>query len=187
MGGVDKGLQDLDGSTLVQHALARLAPQVGQLMVSANRNLPAYAALGVPVWPDDGTLGDYAGPLAGFVAGLAHCSTPWLLTVPCDTPNFPVDLAARLAVALEESGKDLAVAAAPGETGESLTQPVFCLMRASLHASLLHFTRAGGRKIGAWTAQQAAAVVPFNQPGDDRQAFFNANTLAELAQLRSAR
>src|SRR3990167_8794866 len=85
MGGVDKGLQNHLGMPLAMHALLRLGPQVGHLMVNANRNLGAYDAFGVPVWPD--ALPDYPGPLAGFLAGLEHCETPYLVTVPCDTPT----------------------------------------------------------------------------------------------------
>ena len=97
MGGVDKGLQNFRGLPLALHTLMRLQPQVGDVMINANRNLAAYESFGVPVWPDG--LADYAGPLAGFLTGLERCETPWLLTVPCDTPLFPPDLAARLAQA----------------------------------------------------------------------------------------
>src|SRR5215207_8377265 len=86
MGGVDKGLQQHAGQPLVAHALMRLGSQVGQIMINANRNLGAYESFGVPVWPD--TVPDYAGPLAGFLVGLEHCETPWLVTVPCDSPLF---------------------------------------------------------------------------------------------------
>ena len=95
MGGVDKGLQNFHGMPLALHALMRLAPQVGEVMINANRNLGAYESFGVPVWPD--ALPDYAGPLAGFLTGLERCETPYLVTVPCDTPLFPHDLVARLA------------------------------------------------------------------------------------------
>ncbi|GAO22237.1 molybdopterin-guanine dinucleotide biosynthesis protein A [Alicycliphilus sp. B1] len=87
MGGVDKGLQNFRGMPLALHALMRLSPQVGSVMINANRNLSAYESFGMPVWPDG--LADYAGPLAGFLCGLERCETPWLLTVPCDTPLFP--------------------------------------------------------------------------------------------------
>ena len=186
MGGVDKGLQHFGGMPLAQHALRRLQPQVGTTMVSANRNLAAYAAWGAPVWPDG--LADYAGPLAGFLTGLAHCKTPWLLTVPCDTPLFPLDLAARLAAAAERDGADIAMATAPEDDGTGRVsvrpQPVFSLLRVGLLESLERFTQGGGRKIQAWTAQQRCCLVPFVQPGDDARAFFNANTLAELQQLQ---
>ena len=190
MGGADKGLQTFHGVPLALHALRRLAPQVGPLLLNANRNLAAYEAFGIPVWPDDraarGEDGEnFAGPLAGFLAGLAHCSTPYLLTVPCDTPLFPLDLAARLAQALAQENALLAIASAPDADGQLRSQPVFCLMAVSLHASLSAFVASGGRKIGAWTAQQRAIRVAFNQPGDGALAFFNANTLAELQQLES--
>ena len=185
MGGVDKGLQSFRGVPLALHTLQRLSPQVGGVMISANRNLTAYQAFGVPVWPDDAGLGDYAGPLAGFITALARCQTPFLLTVPCDTPLFPVDLVARMAAALAREDADLVVASAPDEEGQMRAQPAFCLMRITLLGSLQRFVEAGGRKIQAWTAQQKTATLPFNQPGDSAQSFFNANTLAELQQLES--
>ena len=109
MGGVDKGLQNHQGVPLAMHALLRLSPQVGEIMVNATRNLGAYESMGVPVWPD--TLSDYAGPLAGFLTGLERCETPYLVTVPCDSPLFPHDLVARLAQALDAN--DAQVATAP--------------------------------------------------------------------------
>ena len=183
MGGIDKGLQTFNGVPLALHTLQRLRPQVGSIMLSANRNVAAYEAFGAPVWPDATTLGDYAGPLAGFITGLQHCDTPYLLTVPCDTPLFPADLVRRLADALAATGADFAVASCPEEDGQCRPQPVFCLMRVRLLESLQHFTQAGGRKIDAWTAQHQVVHVPFNLPGDGAYAFFNANTLAELYQL----
>jgi molybdenum cofactor guanylyltransferase len=185
MGGVDKGLQSFNGVPLALHTLLRLSPQVGDVMINANRNLAAYESFGVPVWPDATALGDYAGPLAGFMTGLERCETPYLLTVPCDTPLFPHDLVARLADALEELSADFAVASAPEEDGQTRAQPVFCLMGTHVLESLHRFTQGGGRKIDAWTAQHKVAHVPFNLPGDDAQAFFNANTLAELHLLES--
>ncbi len=181
MGGVDKGLQNFNGMPLALHTLLRLQPQVGESMVNANRNLAAYESFGVPVWPD--VLSDYAGPLAGFLTGLERCETPWLVTVPCDTPLFPHDLVARLAQAAERDGAEIAMAAAREEDGQLRAQPVFCLLRLELLESLVRFTHGGGRKIDAWTAQHKTVLVPFDAPGDDPRAFFNANTLAELHQL----
>lgn len=177
MGGVDKGLQNHQGLPLAMHALLRLQPQVGHVMINANRNLGAYESMGVPVWPD--ALADYPGPLAGFLAGLERCETPYLVTVPCDTPNFPADLVARLADALVAEDADLAMAATL-EAGRLQVQPVFCLMRASLMESLVAFTHAGQRKIDRWTGQHRCATVVF----DDADAFFNANTLEELQRLQ---
>ena len=177
MGGVDKGLQSHHGIALAMHALLRLAPQVGEIMVNANRNLGAYESMGVPVWPD--ALPDYAGPLAGFLAGLERCETPYLVTVPCDSPLFPEDLVARLAQALEANDADIAMPATMDE-GRMQVQPVFCLMKTGLLESLVRFTHEGQRKIDRWTALHRCVDVPF----EDARAFANANTLAELQQLQ---
>ena len=187
MGGADKGLQNFNGVPLALHTLLRLAPQVGEVMINANRNLSVYESFGVPVWPDAAGLGEYSGPLAGFLTGLERCETPYLLTVPCDTPLFSPDLVERLAQALERENADIAVVAAPEEDGQLRPQPVFCLLRTRLLESLMLFTSSGGRKIDAWTAQHKTVLVPFNLPGDDARAFFNANTLAELHQLEALR
>ena len=181
MGGIDKGLQNFHGLPLALHTLMRLQPQVGQVLVNANRNLAAYESFGAPVWHD--ALPDFAGPLAGFLAGLEHCETPYLVTVPCDTPLFPLDLVERLAQALDDQDAEVAIASAPEADGQLRPQPVFCLLRADLVDSLTRFTQSGGRKIDAWTAQHRQVVVPF----DDPQAFFNANTLAELRALEQGR
>ena len=177
MGGVDKGLQNHLGLPLALHALLRLQPQVGALLMNANRNLAAYEAMGVPVWPDP--LADHPGPLAGLLAGLEHCDTPYLVTVPCDTPNFPVDLVPRLAAALAASDAEIAMASTL-EDGVAQRQPVFCLLQSSLLESLVAYLHAGQRKIDGWTARHRCVEVPF----DDATAFFNANTLAELQQLQ---
>ncbi|MBT2325082.1 molybdenum cofactor guanylyltransferase MobA [Variovorax paradoxus] len=189
MGGVDKGLQSFNGTPLAMHALMRLGTQVGELMVNANRNLSAYESFGAPVWPDG--LADYAGPLAGFLTGLERCETPYLLTVPCDTPLFPLDLASRLGEALLADDAEIAMVSAPELAAESdgasvlRPQPVFCLLRATLLESLVRFTQDGGRKIDRWTAQHRTVLVPFDRPGDAPDAFFNANTLAELHGLEN--
>ena len=177
MGGVDKGLQNHAGVPLAMHALLRLSLQVGHIMINANRNLAAYEAMGVPVWPDG--LADYAGPLAGFLVGLERCETAYLMTVPCDSPLFPADLVARLAAALQAQDAELAMPSVL-EGGIERAQPVFCLMKATLLESLVRFTQSGQRKIDRWTALHRCAVVPF----DDALAFANANTLAELQQLQ---
>ncbi|WP_127996444.1 molybdenum cofactor guanylyltransferase MobA [Piscinibacter defluvii] len=178
MGGVDKGLQNHLGLPLALHALMRLAPQVGHAMINANRNLGAYESFGVPVWPD--ALPDYPGPLAGFLAGLEHCETPWLVTVPCDTPAFPLDLVERLAAAADAAGAEIAMAATRGSDGSTQVQPVFCLLSTGLLESLVRFTQSGQRKIDRWTAQHRCVEVPF----DDEAAFFNANTPDDLQQLQ---
>ena len=187
MGGVDKGLQNFNGKPLALHTLMRLSPQVHKVMINANRNLSTYASFGVSVWPD--VSADFAGPLSGFLVGLERCQTPYLLTVPCDTPRFPSDLSIRLAEALE--AKDAQIAMAAGYEANSQdhrsvrTQPVFCLLRCALLESLLKFTRDGGRKIDAWTAMHNTTIVNFDQPTDDPYAFTNANTLQELRNIEA--
>jgi molybdenum cofactor guanylyltransferase len=174
MGGVDKGLQRYRGQALALQALTRLRPQVGRVLLSANRNLDAYRGFGVPVWPD--AQADFAGPLAGLLAGLDHCETEWLASVACDTPRFPTDLVSRLCVAIGDA--DIAMAVTE-EDGERRAQPVFCLLRTALRDDLRRCLTAGGRKAEAWMAQHGCVEVPF----PDAQAFANANTLDELQRL----
>jgi molybdopterin-guanine dinucleotide biosynthesis protein A len=181
MGGVDKGLQNHLGMPLALHSLLRLQLQVGSAMLNANRNLGAYESMGVPVWPD--SQADFAGPLAGMLVGLEHCETPWLVTVPCDTPNFPTNLVERLAAAAQAEDAEIAIAATrePDDQGQTVVQvqPVFCLLKSSLLESLQAFLDSGQRKIDRWTAQHRCATVVF----DDSAAFFNANTVEELRRL----
>ena len=196
MGGADKGLQNFRGMPMAMFTLLRLSPQVGEIMINANRNLAAYESFGVPVWPD--SLADYAGPLAGVLTALEHCETDYLVTTPCDTPLFPTDLVARLVEALEREDAEIAMAAAreqesgagPGsESGagsQVRAQPVFSLLKRELMESLVRFTHAGGRKIDAWTAQHRTVLVPFDREGDDPAAFANANTPGELHDLEGS-
>ena len=177
MGGVDKGLQLHLGVALALHALNRLRPQVGALMVNANRNLASYQAMGAPVWPDE--IADFSGPLAGMLAGLAHCGTPYLATAPCDTPNFPLDFVARLAHGLDTNKAEIAIVYTH-EDGKLRAQPVFCLMKTSLRDGLKTFIDSGERKTGLFAAHHHSAKVVF----DDAAAFANANTLSELAHLQ---
>jgi molybdopterin-guanine dinucleotide biosynthesis protein A len=178
MGGVDKGLQNFQGSPLALHALMRLGAQVGHLMINANRNLSAYEALEVPVWPD--STPDFAGPLAGMLTGLEHCETPWMATVPCDAPLFPLDMVQRLADAAAAQDAEIAMVCTAEHPGEPpRAQPVFCLMRMELAESLAAFLQSGGRKIDQWTATRRTVLVSF----EDGPAFRNANTLDELHRL----
>lgn len=177
MGGADKGLQNFRGMPMAMFTLMRLMPQVGEVMINANRNLAAYESFGVPVWPD--SLSDFAGPLAGMLTALERCESDYLVTVPCDTPLFPQDLVARLAEALEREDAEIAMASAPEEDGQMRAQPVFSLIRRELMESLVRFTQGGGRKIDAWTGQHRTVLVPFADAG----AFRNANTLVELHKL----
>ncbi|MBU3712056.1 MAG: molybdenum cofactor guanylyltransferase MobA [Limnohabitans sp.] len=185
MGGVDKGLQNFQGMPMALTALMRLGPQVSEVMINANRNLSAYESFGTAVWPDG--LADFAGPLAGFLVGLERAETPYLVTIPCDWPGFPLDLVQRLGDALMAQDAEIAMAAAPETDREGLirvrTQPVFCLLKTDLLESLVRFTHGGGRKIDAWTALHKTVVVAFDTPDDAPQAFANVNTLTDLQAL----
>ena len=188
MGGIDKGLQNFNGTPLTLHTLMRLQMQeaepLSQIMVVANRNLSAYESFGVQVWPD--STDGFAGPLAGFLTGLERCETDLLLTVPCDSPLFPLNLAQRLLDTLMSQEADIAVAAAKEEDGTVRAQPVFCLMRVNLLESLVKFMQSGGRKIDAWSALHKTVLVPFDTADVDPRAFFNANTLEELHRLEQS-
>jgi molybdenum cofactor guanylyltransferase len=186
MGGADKGLQSLHGQPLAAHVLARLAPQVGALAISANRHAEAYTALGAPwhapVLADTDTLPDFPGPLAGLLAGLQASRTEWLLAVPCDSPWLPADLAARLAAAALAQDADIATVTTTNAAGVVSLHPVFALVRASLADDLAAFLQAGERKVRAWYARHKTAEVAFA----DERAFYNINSLQELADLDRA-
>ena len=171
MGGVDKGLVELDGRALVAHVIERLAPQVGELVINANQNRDRYAAFGYPVVAD--VIPDFAGPLAGLHAAMAGATTPYIVTSPCDSPFLPADLVARLALALAATPLDLAVARTFDQP-----HPVFSLVRTDVRPHLEAFLRGGGRKIDAWYATLRVADVRFD---DEADAFRNINTAAELA------
>ena len=181
MGHVDKGLQPFRGTTMVQHVLERLAPQVGNVAINANQNLAAYAALKVPVWPDETT--GFAGPLAGLEAGMRHCATPYMLSAPCDSPFLPGDLAARLFHALQSQGADVALAVTQEAGMRKQPHPVFCLVKTALLPVLSTYLAAGGRRVDGWYAELKVAEVLF----DDSDAFRNINTLDELHSFDSPR
>jgi molybdopterin-guanine dinucleotide biosynthesis protein A len=187
MGGLDKGLQPLEGRPLVSHAIERLSPQVGTVLINANRHLDTYQAFGLPICRD--TLDNHPGPLAGFLAGMQYGRTPYLMTVPCDSPRFPLDLVHRLSCDMVLAQADIAMVSAPEDDGlggwSCRAQPVFCLIKTTLIDSLQRFMADGGRKIDRWTAQHHTVMTRFDQPTDDRKAFSNANTLAELQALSS--
>lgn len=172
MDGADKGLVLLGGKPLVAQVLLRLAPQVGAVVISANRNLDRYAAFGHPVATD--AFGDFAGPLAGVHAALARATTRYLVSVPCDAPYFPTDLVVRLAAALGAAPRALAAVARTG----AQPQPVFALYdRHAVYPSLETCLQSGSRKVDAWHATLAPVIVDF----DDDAAFRNLNTPEELA------
>lgn len=180
MGGRDKGLQPFAGRPLVEHVMARLRPQVGALLISANRNREAYAAaLGADGVISD-EIQDFSGPLAGMLAGLRAACTDYVLTVPCDSPYLPDDLGERLCVALNalpqadvpDSARPLAAYAATAQG----PHPVFALLHRSLADDLAATLAAGEHRVRAWLARHKAVQVHF---GDERP-FYNVNTLDDL-------
>lgn len=170
LGEVDKGLVELAGHPLVAWVADRVAPQVHGLVISANRNLERYAALGYPVAPD--VLPDQPGPLAGILAASAHLSGQWLLVVPCDLPFLPADLVHRLHGQAEARGLASVYATEP----EHAHYAVMLLRRERL-ADLADYVAGGGRQVRAWLERQGAEGVPFVSPGPT---FFNINTPEDL-------
>ena len=172
MGGVDKGLQLLQGRPLMQHVIERVRPQVDSVLINANQNLERYAEFGCPVVPD--RIGGFAGPLAGLDAGLHAADAPLIVTVPCDSPFLPHDLVARLATARNAIDADIAVA----RTGDQ-PHPVFALVCVRVRDHLTEFLARGERKIDRWYASLKVTEVAFD---DEADAFANINTRAELEQ-----
>jgi molybdopterin-guanine dinucleotide biosynthesis protein A len=173
MGGLDKGLVRFRERRLIDHVLAAINPQVGSVLISANRNIKDYAALAHPVLQD--TRPHQAGPLAGIEAGMTAATTPYLLITPCDAPLVGADLGARLFAALPDAG------ASPGRLavvhdGERI-QPLFCLIEVALLPSLTAYLRSGERKVDRWFETHPMACVDFS---DCPERFANLNTLKEL-------
>ena len=156
MGGVDKGWVFYEGEPLVRHVLSRFAPQVGTVLISANRNLAAYRALGEVVTDaeQDVALEPFPGPLAGVLAGLLKANSAWVAIVPCDAPALPLDLVPRLAAAIGDADVACPVAG-------NRRQPVFALMRRSSAASLRAFLQGGGRAMQRWFETLRTVDVPF--------------------------
>ena len=171
MGGVDKGLVAFRGRPMVAQVIERLAPQVDEILINANRSTEQYAAFGYRVIAD--AIEGYAGPLAGLERGLAEARHDLVATAPCDSPFLPADLISRLLGAMTHAAADLAVA----RTGDQ-PHPVFCLCKRSLHAHLRAYLGAGGRKIDTWYATLAVIEVAFD---DQSAAFSNINTPEELS------
>lgn len=176
MGGADKGLVEFNDQPMIKHVLQRLAPQVNEILINANREVDRYQQLGYRVITDE--IGGFAGPLAGLHAGMLHAQHPYILTAPCDSPLLPSSLAKRLMNALIERDADIAVA----KTGKQ-AHPVFCLCRRSLLPKLEQFLQQGERKMADWIAQLDSTEVSFT---DQAHAFANINTREELHGLEQA-
>jgi molybdenum cofactor guanylyltransferase len=178
MGGGDKALRRLGGRTLLERVIERLRPQVAALVLNANGDPARFAGLGLPVVAD--SVPDFAGPLAGVLAGLdwaaAHQpNCAFVASVATDAPFFPTDLVARLIQTLTESGADLACAASGGRA-----HPVFGLWPVRLRGDLRHaLVTEGVRKVDVWTGRYRLATEAF--PTDPFDPFFNANRPEDLA------
>jgi len=173
MKGADKGLVLLQSKPLIQHVINRLTPQVDEILINANREIPKYQALGYPVLQDE--VEDFLGPLAGFSLGLQHAKHDYVLTVPCDSPLLPLDLAKRLMNALIKHDADIAVA-----SSDDNTHPVFSLCKKSVLPSLTTYLQQGERRVSAWQKGQQYIEVDFS---DCNEAFTNLNTHEDLAAL----
>lgn len=164
MDGRDKGLITLAGQPLVAHVASRLAPQVGALLISANRHADQYAQW-APVVADRVEPGAFAGPLAGVDAAMHAAGTAWIVVVPCDCPMLPVDLVVRLAAGLGQAPAAFVVT-------HDGPQPLACLLARSLGADLALELRSGTRRVRDWLQRAGANPVRF----DDAAAFRNLNT-----------
>lgn len=176
MGGRDKGLVELAGRPMIEHVIERVKPQVGGVVINANRRLDDYRRYGFPLISDvqDG----FQGPLAGMAAALRRCDTDWVMTVPCDSPLLPLDLAERLHRAVETHDADVAVAG----DGERL-HPVFCLLSPRVAGDLEDFLAQGQRKIDRWFERVHVVRADFS---DEAECFGNVNTGDDLARIEQA-
>ena len=186
MGGGDKGLLELAGTPMLGHVICRLRGQVGRLVINANGDPARFAAFGLPVVPD--TIGGFAGPLAGVLAGMrwSAANAPdarWIVTAAGDAPLLPPDLVARLLEAVAAHPRAIALAQSCGEL-----HPVIGLWPVALAQDLEERLRGGVRKVLHWTDGHGTVPVPFppaHVGGLDIDPFFNANTPQELDQLRA--
>jgi molybdopterin-guanine dinucleotide biosynthesis protein A len=173
MGGVDKGLVQLGGKPMVTHVVNRLSPQVGRIIINANRNLAVYREWSGIVVTD--RIGEYFGPLAGVASGLEAADTEFVITVPCDCPLVADDLTERMYHGLIRERAEVAVAS----DGQRL-QPVFMLLGCGLLASIESFLATGERKIDKWFERHTVTVVDFS---DQPDTFLNINSIEEKEEL----
>ena len=175
MGGADKGWVMVDGRPLIVSVVERFAPQVGHLLISANRNIERYAALGEVVEDDTTHVNGegFAGPLIGVLSGLRRARTDWVAIVPCDAPNLPGDLVQRLASATLDTGATAACARTCGQL-----QPTFAVVKTSTVDQLASSIVSGERAMHRWLESLNAIAVTF----DDAQAFINVNTIPDADQ-----
>ena len=173
MGGADKGLIPFLDKPMIAHVIDQLKPQVKHILINANREIETYESLGLLVIQDQ--IAGFAGPLAGLHIGMKHAKTDFVLSVPCDSPLLPNNLAIQLMNALQENNSDIAIA----KTGQQ-THPVFCLCRTDLVLDLEKFLNNGGRKVEEWQKKHDITTVDFE---NQSIAFSNINTIDELTEL----
>ena len=175
MGGDDKGLITVNGRPMIEWVIDVLRPQVGEVLINANRNLDRYRAFGYPVI-DDGDR-EFRGPLAGIAAGLRAAAGKYVAFAPCDSPLLCSNLVSRLHAALSTAGSRIAVA----HDGQRL-QPVFALLERSLRDDLLRYLDSGERKIDRWYEGHGYALADFS---DVAGSFANINAPDDKQQLES--
>ncbi|MCL1142765.1 molybdenum cofactor guanylyltransferase MobA [Shewanella gaetbuli] len=173
MGGDDKGLVTLNDQPMISHAINRIAPQVNQVVINANRNQQQYSQFGYPVLSD--LESGYLGPLAGMITAMKHTKADLLLVVPCDCPLLPKDLSSRMLHTLVTTNAEIVVA-----SDGKREQPVVMLIKPSLYQSMQAFLDAGERKIDIWYSQHHYQVTDFS---DQPDAFVNVNTPEQKQQL----
>lgn len=173
MHGRDKGLVMLWGKPMVEHVLGRVAGQVNNIVISANRGAQTYARYGYPVLADE--LGQNWGPLAGIYTALRFVGAGYVLVVPCDTPCLPLNLYKRFQHVLEEGTKEIAVA----HDGDRLHFTI-AMVACSLADDLKHYLERGGRKVETWLRQHDFEQVVFAAGAGS---FVNVNSEADLEVL----
>lgn len=171
LGGIDKGWYEVAGRPLIAHTLERVRPQVGQIVISANRSMPRYRRLGYAVHGDD--TDDRRGPLAGVATVLKVAATPYVLIVPVDTPLLPMNLVERLAAAMQPA-TDIAIAGTSG-----VLHPLHALMHRSLLDDVQAALFAGVRRVTDWQQPLGQVVVDW----EDSDAFANINSDQDAAAL----
>ncbi len=172
MGGGDKALLMLGRRTLLEHLVARIAPQVDGLVLNANGDRSRFAASGLAVVGD--AIPGFPGPLAGVLAGMRWAQAQGgasLLSVPVDTPFLPPDLVARLEAARIAIAAPIAFAAAGGRR-----HPVVALWPVALADALERALADGTRAVAVFGAAHGAVAAEFPDPS----AFFNINQPEDL-------
>lgn len=176
LGGGDKGLIELGGRPILEHILARLAPQVETILLNANGDPARFAALKLPLVGDPlpGRLGPLAGILAGLLWAEQRAPGALVLSVPTDLPFLPGDLVAELRAAMTTPAAPAAIAASAGRL-----HPTIGLWRPSLVPSLrTALAEEGLRKAGLWAERVGAAIATW--PAEPFDPFLNINTRDDL-------